>query len=330
MSALPEWLAATWCRSYIRRAPIPGAQLGEPDASVAVRYVQTLAGGHAFDLRIPDSFTSSAASSIQDLDLEQLKELCAKCECFAGVTRCEMREDVTQFSWHGAFLFPPALGDGDAPLAVLESIAAGTHETSDIGVAIPTLPSSRAKPVVRWLEHDPSRTYEEEWLLLESYFKQGAHLAAVRPAVDGSGACWLAILGNTFGFVRDIERNALPAAVRNRPLAETLADDSVPLDDKRRLLDCEFSFGHFGQGGGVGGVVELSSHPWRKGTALATLVGDTASGWEPVRPSDAGALGAALSAIKEDHAKACEKLRAAQANGQAEVAEMLKARGAVP
>ena len=89
---------------------------------------------------------------------------------------------------------------------------------------------------------------------------------------SGVGTCWLAILGNTFGLVRDIARAALPAEVKDRPLAEVLDDDSISLAAKRKLLDADFSFGRFGQNGGVGGVVEMSSLPWRKGVALATLL----------------------------------------------------------
>ena len=89
-------------------------------------------------------------------------------------------------------------------------------------------------------------------------------------------------------------------------------------------------FGFFGQGGGVGGVVATSSLPWRKGVALATLLGDSTNfdSWQPIQPSEASALTAAMSAIAADHSKACAALRDAEAAGQSEVAELLRARGA--
>ena len=163
--------------------------------------------------------------------------------------------------------------------------------------------------------------------MFDQYFAQGAHLAALRPASGDRGACWLAILGSTFGFVRDIDRAALPAAALDRPLADVLADDDVALDVKQRLVDCDFSFGYFGQGGGVGGVVERSSLPWRKGVAFAALIGEP-SDWQPVQPSDMSMLRKALDAITADHAKACQALREAEESGQAGVAEVLRARGA--
>ena len=276
---MPDWLPAAWSRTYIRRGE--GGQLGEPDSSVSVRYIQT-GGGHAFDLRIANDFALPAdVKSADDASLEHLQHLASGAvECFAGVTTAEAHGDGTcTLRWHGAFLFPPQLGDDAAPTAVFASIAAGTHETGDVGVATPTLPTSRAKPVVRWLEHAPDASYEEEWLLLESYFRQGAHVAATKPARAGCGACHLSIVGNTFGFTRDIDRAVLPAAARGRPMGEVLADEGIPLAAKRRLMDCEFSFGFFGQGGGVGGVVERSSLPWRRGLALATLLGDDDAAW---------------------------------------------------
>ena len=159
----------------------------------------------------------------------------------------------------------------------------------------------------------------------------GAHFAAVRPAARGVGTCWLGVLGNTFGFVRDINRAALPEAVRGKQLADILADDAIPLQAKRQALDCEFSFGKFGQGGGVGGVVEFSSLPWRKGVALATLLGDEEgrAAWEPVRAADSETMRQAIDAVLVDHEKACQTLREADANGQAAVVELMKARGAV-
>ena len=157
---------------------------------------------------------------------------------------------------------------------------------------------------------------------------QGAHLAALRAARSGQGACWLCILGNTFAFAADIDRAAIPQAARNRALADVVDDEAIPIAAKRALLDSELSFGFFGQNGGVGGVVERSSLPWRKGLALATLLGD-ASEWEPVRASDAAMLCQAVAAIKADHEKACQALRDAESAGQAGVADLLRARGAV-
>ena len=343
MPPLPDWLVATWNRDYIRRAAGADGALGEPDRSTAVRYLQTAAGGHAFDLRTPaeDLVLQKPFTSLEDLTAtEQLIALVSdpKVEAFAGVTTAEPHQQKADdqaerwtLRWHGAWLFPPQLGDGDDPLAVLEAVAAGAHETGDVGVASPTAPASRRQPVERWMEHAPDGSYEEDWRLLGAYRRQGAHLAAVRRAGDGCGACWLALLGNTFAFARDVDRAALPAAARNRPIADALADETIPLEARRRLLDCDFCFGTFGQGGRVGGVVERASHPWRRGAALATLVGeDSSRAWEPVRATDAEALRAALGAIQEDHAWACGALREAMDNGQTGVAELLRARGAVP
>jgi len=302
-----------------------------PSDLKVVRYLQTAVDGHAFDLRIPSSLVlPDGVSSTADLNIEQLLVL-ASIEAFAGITIAEPHAQGTKLSWHAAFLFPPALRDHDSPHAVLTAILDNSHETGDVGICTPTVPSSRSKPVVRFLETAPDASYEEEWLLLEGFSKQGAHVAAMRPARSGeTGACWLAILGNTFGFVRDLDRSdeLLTDAVRNRPISDVLTDDSIALGTKQRLLDCEFSFGYFGQGGGVGGVVELSSLPWQKGVALANLIGDLGSGWEPVRPSDEGVLRAALKAVKDDHDKACQALRQAEADGQAALAQVLRARGA--
>lgn len=334
----PPWLAASWSRSYIRRVTANG-ELGAPDCSVVVRYLQTAVDGHSFDLRVASSFALEGCCSMADMSLEQLQSLASGAvECFAGVTTAQFTADCHDrctVSWHGAFLYPPQLGTGDAPLAVLESISAGTHSTSDIGLATPTMPANRHEPVKHWLEHAPDGSYEEEWILLEGYAKRGAQLAAYRlPRAGERGACWLGINGNTFGFARDIDRTTIPAAALNRPLAETLADDAVPLEAKRRLLDCDFCFGTFGQGGSVGGVVEQASLPWRRGVALANLLGDESDSasideWKPVRARDAQMLHAALSAIRDAHTKACSALREAEKRGQVGVAELLRAQGAI-
>ena len=331
-TALPEWLAATWSRNYIKRAA-PDGTLGDEDLSVEVRYIQTAAEGHGFDLRIATNFGLTNATRIEELTQEQLEALAAPgaVECFAGITTSEIVEGNCTLSWHAAFLFPPDLEDGNTPEAVFASVAAGTHVTSDVGIAMPTIPTSRSRPVIRWLEHAPDASYEEEWVLLSEFFRQGAHLAARRPARSDSGACHLCILGNTFGFVRDINRAVLPSTVRNRPLASVLADETVSLAEKRQIMDCEFSFGFFGQGGSVGGVVERSSLPWRKGVALASLLGpvEEEGEWQPVRAADAGQLKAAFGAIRADHAKLCQSLRDALANGNVSAAELLKERGAI-
>ena len=328
-TALPDWLKATWMRSYIKRGP-PGGPLGDADATVAVRYIQTLCGGASFDLRIAETFSLPAEiTCAAELSLEQIQALASGAiEGFVGVTRSETAGDNSWVvRWHAAWLYPPQLGNSDEPQAVLAAIAANEHETGDVGRAVPTMPTARSRPVVHWLEFAPDGSYEEEWKMLDDYFKQGAHLAAVRPARSGEGACCLAILGSTFGFVRDIDRAALPAAALDRSLADVLADDDIALEVKQRLVDCDFSFGYFGQGGGVGGVVERSSLPWRKGFALATLIGEQ-SDWQPVQPSDEPMLRKALDAITADHAKACQALREAEESGQGGVAEGLRARGA--
>ena len=174
-SVLPSWLYASWSRNYIKRAGAGGV-LGAADSSVSVRYIQTEAAGHAFDIRIADDFSlPETVRSIDDLDLTQLQLLASGAvECFAGVT---LAPAENTFAWHAAFLFPPSIED--APPALLAVISAGEHETSDIGIAQPDLPSSRGKPVTRWLEFAPDKSYEEEWVMLDGYFKQGAHLAIV-------------------------------------------------------------------------------------------------------------------------------------------------------
>ena len=333
---LPAWLKATWSRNYIRRAAADSRELGEPDRSVRVRYIQTLADGHSFDLRIPDGFqVENSIRSVHEMNIQQLRTFAeAGVEAFAGVTTAELAGNDTTVRWHYAFTFPPSLDSADDPMALFDLISSGKHETKDVGRAVPSLPPTRGKPVVHWYEHAPDGSYEEEWVMFEEFFSRGAHLAAVRPARSGVGACWLGILGNTFGFVRDIDRSALPDDVRNRPVAEILADEAIPLTVKRTALDCEFSFGKFGQGGGVGGVVELSSLPWRVGIALAMLLdGDEAAPdappWEPIRAADAGAMHQAIAAIKSDHEKACRQLRDAEENGNTGVADLMKARGAV-
>lgn len=336
---LPAWLPGAWSRSYIRLATSDDT-LGDPCTSVTVRYLQTLAGGHAFYLRVPPGYSSTGSRGIGDLSSDELQALAVSgVEAIAGVTTCEPSTDrASILRRHAAFTFPPLLGDADAPEAVLASIAEGTHDTNNVCVAEPSMPASRREQVARWLDHALDSSYEEEWLRLPGYVSRGAHLAAIRPATAGSdevgvsgvgGARWLAIMGSTFAFARDIDRMAMPDCARNRPLTEALADENITLEAKRRLLDCEFSFGTFGQGGGVGGVVELSSAPWREGTALATLIAEAPDGWVPIRASDDTVLRQALAAVAADHEKACQSLREAEANGHEGVAEVLRSRGAV-
>ena len=156
------------------------------------------------------------------------------------------------------------------------------------------------------------------------------------PSLDGVApqAPALQQSGSVAASVAQRRSAGMPPEARNRPLAEALADDRIPLDARRRLMDCEFSFGTFGQGGGIGGVVETSSLPWRVGTALATLLSslspssELATAWQTVREADTVAFCAAVQAIADDHAKACEALRVAESSGQASLAEVLKARGA--
>ena len=306
--------------------------LGERDVSKVVRYLQTGAGGHAFDLRIPSSFDfPEEITGIDDCSQEQLQALAEAVECFAGVSKAHEEASEWTISWHGAFLFPPALGDASEPTTVLKSISADAHVTEDRGRAVPVLPRGRSEAVKSWIETHPDGDYEEEWLRLEGFQERGAHVAAMRPALPGErGTCWLAILGSTFAFVRDIDRSQIPPEALNRTVAEMLVDSTISLESKRRIMDCDFSFGTFGQGGGVGGVVEWSSHPWQRGTALATFLGDAdASEWEPVRATDRRMLDEALRAVREDHSKACVALREALSNGQTEIADVLKARGAV-
>jgi hypothetical protein len=336
---LPPWLGSTWSRNYIRRQlPQDGSTgLGEPDSSVTVRYIQTLAEGHSFDLRIKEDFSMpSTIGRVDDMSLEQLLSFASEgaVEAFAGVTTSERSGDSAFIiRWHAAFTFPPNLADAEEPISVLDRIRSGQHETEDVGRAVPTLPAGRGKPTVHWYEYSvPEGSYEEEWVMFEDFYARGAHFAAVRPARPGVGTCWLGVLGNTFAFVRDVDRAALADAVRGRQVADVLADDAIPLQDKQRALDCEFSFGRFGQNGGVGGVVEFSSLPWRKGVALATLLGDdeeARAAWEPIRAADAQTMRQAIDAVLADHAKACQMLAEAEASGQAGVVEMMKARGAV-
>lgn len=335
-SDLPAWTASVWTRNYIRRWTREGGPLGEPDTSVTVRYLQTLADGHGWDLRVRKLALSSfpeSARSVDDLSAEHLQTLAADgaIEGFAGITKAAPEGDgCTALHWHAAFLFPPQLGEADEPATVLERIRSGEHETLDVGRAVPSLPTGRGKPVVHWLEHAPDGSYAEEWVALRSFSPRGAHVAATRAAREGCGASWLGILGNCFAFARDIDRASLPESVRGRSVQEVLSDDTLTLALKRRVMDCEFSFGTFGQGGGVGGVVEISSLPWRKGEALARVLGEgAATDWSPVREEDGAALRAAIEAVLADHEAACQTLREAEAGGQAGVVELMKARGAI-
>ena len=144
---VPQWLAATWTRTYIRRALAEDDKtLGDKDSSVSVIYLQTLADGHSFDLRIANDFSlGDSVTGINDLSLEQLQKLASGAvEAFSGGTRAEQTgENEWLFKWHAAFLFPPQLGNHDDPASVLSAIAAGQHETSDVGRAIPVMHAPR-------------------------------------------------------------------------------------------------------------------------------------------------------------------------------------------
>ena len=186
-TSLPPWLSAVWSRNYIRQAADDG-ELGEKDASVSVRYVQTCANGHGFDLRIAASFSlPDSMSCINDLELDQLKQLASGAvEGYAGITTAEPAGDnVTLLRWHAAFSYPPQLGDTSEPSALLASIAAGVHETGDVGRATPTLPAGRGKPVTLWHEYAPDASYEEEWLMLDGYYKQVCLIVIVPPLGSG-------------------------------------------------------------------------------------------------------------------------------------------------
>ena len=106
MAAPPDWLSATWERSYIRRRAEGAEGLGEPDASVLVRYIQTSANGHAFDLRIKDGLRIPGLEGVRSaagLSEAQLQALTAPgaVECFAGVTTAATDGDgKSTLSWH--------------------------------------------------------------------------------------------------------------------------------------------------------------------------------------------------------------------------------------
>ena len=105
-------------------------------------------------LRLAKSMTQTPVSGAQSPQWlrpipgvsEQLSALAASVEGFAGITTCERAGDDAILRWHAAFCFPPVLGDtADEPMAVLELIRSGQHETMDVGRAVPTLPAARVE-----------------------------------------------------------------------------------------------------------------------------------------------------------------------------------------
>ena len=130
-SVLPSWLYASWSRNYIKRAGADGV-LGAPDSSVSVRYIQTEAAGHAFDIRIADDFTlSETARFIDDLDLTSINSRLSdahfvRTDDAMGLTRAAADEAVIKLQrqrdllrpagWRCSHSLPDGIALDDAPL----------------------------------------------------------------------------------------------------------------------------------------------------------------------------------------------------------------------
>lgn len=188
-----------WQRDWIRRHG------GAPDASVAVRYVQTPS---VFgDLRIPGSRPDmSAATSLADLSDEQLAAL-ARQNGFAGFTTV----DGANATWHHEIDFQPAGGDADI----------GRLEPAGDG---------------KMFEHALDGSYVERWSAIGTGTRT---FFAARVARDGRVEQLLAVAGQHFVYAR-ARATPLPAGASIREvIARTHATRATII----AYLDCEISYG---------------------------------------------------------------------------------------
>lgn len=188
-----------WQRDWIRRHG------GAPDASVAVRYVQTPS---VFgDVRIrADRPRTSGAASFTDLSDDQLAALVAQ-EGFAGYTTV----DGANATWHHEIDFQPPGGE------------------LDIGRIEPTDED-------KMFEHALDDSYVESWSALG---RAGGTFFAVKVVRGDRVDQLLAVAGEHFVYAR-ARAAALPAADSIR---DAIARTHATREAIVAYLDCEISYG---------------------------------------------------------------------------------------
>jgi hypothetical protein len=188
-----------WQRDWIRRHG------GAPEASVAVRYVQTpsVFGDVRIATARPDMAHAASFADLSDAELAAL----AHQNGFAGVTTI----DGANATWHHEIDFQPAGDD------------------ADIG---------RIEPAgdARMFEHALDDSYVESWSALD---RGGGKFFAVRVVRDGRVDQLLAVAGAHFVYAR-ARPTALPAAAS---ISEAIAARHATREAIVAFLDCEISYG---------------------------------------------------------------------------------------
>jgi len=222
-SAVTPVPIGAWQRDWIRRGG------GAPDASVAVRYVQTpIVFG---DVRTPaDRPFVSRAASFAELTDDELAAL-AQQQGFAGTTTVA----GATATWHHEIDFQPA------------------SDAADAGRIEPAGPG-------RMFEHALDDSYVERWSLIDP--AGGAAVDkffAVRVARDGHTEQLLAVAGLHFVYARARD-TPLPAA---RSIRDAIAQTHATRDQIIAYLDCEISYGRVSDW-----QIERSTLPWQQGKRL--------------------------------------------------------------
>eukprot|EP01051_Picozoa_sp_SAG22_P017270 SAG22_NODE_2624_length_2363_cov_18.147527_1_plen_311_part_00 len=272
--SVPPWLVGVWERRYIRRSDVPNApdaieQLGAEDSSVTVRYLQT--PRLFFDIRVPAARPAGklGPGGGEGASLEELRSLLGtgSGDAFTGLTEVWKRDNGEErVHWHAAFGSWPVSDSAK----LWAKIDCGRHTTEDIGRV-------EHQESGRWFEWGcGDSTFVEEWVSIDE--GAGERHCALRRAGG-----MLVVVGDWFGFVDD-HRPAAAAPAADVGFAEYLADDSVSLEDKRRLAaGAEYSTGRVSEGWRI----TLSTLPWRDGECLGILAlfaggGAAGGGWEQV------------------------------------------------
>jgi sarcosine oxidase delta subunit len=159
---VPDWLCGTWTRDYIRRAAGDDRDLGPPDSTVQVRYVQT---PWAFvDVRCAPGGTMEGAMA------------------FAGMTTVELGNPPL-VRWHACLDMTGPFEDAWERWA--DADGGSPRPTEDEGYF-----EKLEDNVYR--ETDPAKNLEERWVRRSD--GENRFLAARR------GTALLVVAGETFGF----------------------------------------------------------------------------------------------------------------------------------
>lgn len=267
--SVPEWLLGVWERRYIRSAREPFAPsgdlelLGPENRGTTVRYLQT--PRLFIDIRIPTQRTAAAlpAGGLNSASAADLSELMGerKGSAFAGLTEVWQRDDGEErVHWHAAYnFFPP-----NDSATLWPQIDAGRHTTSDIGRV------EHKEHGMRWFEWGTKQsTFVEEWVKVDD--GSSGFLAVRRPGE------MLLVVGDWFSYVRDVRDASIPSEPTRGGLAAFLEGDDATVDQKRSVVNAEYSNGQISNGW----KISLSTLPWREGKTL-----DVASLFAPGAPAD--------------------------------------------